>query len=370
MLSKGCSLDTLGLVTALYSMFIVIFEFPSGIIADIIGQKKIYVISLILSMIGYSVVLINNNIIWLFVGFSLYGTARAFSSGSVEVLFINQYIHKNGKENLHKLISILGSGEIAGLATGALLGGVIPLVWQKLFPDQNKYNGNLVAQIFIILILTIITLLFVKETKNTQNEKKSISKHTSDSIKFVFNNKNVLFIVFGTMIWGFSFNALELYWQPKLESMLGGNSTTWVFGIINSGYFVASLIGVGIVNILIKKKQIKSNLFLFSGRIIIGILFIILSIQSKVLSFSALYLFQFMINGMTGIPESTLLNSQIPDDKRSSLLSFNSLMMQLGGIAGSMLYSSLVNTLQISGIWILAGIIFAVSGVLYLKIKT
>ena len=129
LLSKGSTVDTLGFITAIYSVFIVLFEFPSGVLADILGQKKIYLVSLALSILGYIIVLFSNNLVWLFIGFSFYGIARACSSGSVEALFISQYIQKNGKENLHRLMSALSSGEVIGLASGALLGGVIPMIW-------------------------------------------------------------------------------------------------------------------------------------------------------------------------------------------------------------------------------------------------
>lgn len=369
MLSKGCSLNTLGLVSGLYSIFIVVFEFPSGVIADVIGQKKIYIISLLFSIIGYSIVLATNSLVWLLVGFSFYGISRAFSSGSVEVLFINQYIQENGKENLQKLMSVLGSGETVGLATGAFLGGVIPTIWQKYFPNQNKYNGNLTVQIFVLVILLVVTLLTVKEASHVQEEKKTIVKHTKESIRFVFNNRNVLLLICGTMVWGFSFNAIELYWQPQLKSILGSDSSTWIFGVINSGYFLASLAGVGIISIIARKGKIAYTLVLFIGRIVIGIMLVILAFQTRVLPFSIFYLSQFVINGMISIPETTLLNSQIPDDKRSSLLSINSLMLQLGGIVGSVIYSLLIGTLTISGVWILSGIVFGISSILYLNVR-
>lgn len=367
MLSKGCSLDTLGLVTGLYSLCIVVFEFPSGVIADLIGQKKIYVLSLLFSILGYSIVLATDSLGWLFVGFSFYGLARAFSSGSVEVLFINRFIRENGKENLHALMSVLGSGETVGLALGALSGGLIPIIWQTWFPHQNKYNGNLAVQICILIALLAFTLLSVKEASPARGEKRSLVRHTRESISFVFRNRNVLMLVCGAMIWGFSFNAIELYWQPRLKGILGGDSSTWIFGVINGGYFLASLIGVGLINIVMKKGRIGHTRILFGGRIIMGVLLVVLSLQTDALSFSALYLFQFMINGMIGIPEATLLNSRIPDDKRSSLLSFNSLMMQSGGIIGSVLYSLVIRRLQIPGVWMLAGIVFGLSGLLYLN---
>lgn len=133
MLSKGSSVDTLGLITALYSIFIVIFEFPSGIISDIVGQKTVYQFSLIIAIVGYTILFFSNSIVTLFVGFAMYGVSRAFSSGSIEALFINKYIKDHGKENLHKFLSILNAGEILGLSMGALTGGVIPMVWEKYF---------------------------------------------------------------------------------------------------------------------------------------------------------------------------------------------------------------------------------------------
>jgi MFS family permease len=267
------------------------------------------------------------------------------------------------------MMSVLGSGETFGLAIGALLGGVIPSIWQKYFPNQNKYNGNLTIQICTLLILLIFTILSVKEASHIQEEKKSLVRHTRESIKFVFSNRNVLLLIYGTMIWGLSFNAIELFWQPRLKSILGGDSSTWIFGIINSGYFLASLAGVGIINIVLRKSRVDYNWVIFIGRISIGLLLVVLSLQTSVLLFSTVYLFQFMINGMIGIPETTLLNSLIPDDKRSSLLSFSSLMMQLGGIIGSVIYSLLIGMLQISGVWILSGIVFGISSIFYLNVR-
>jgi len=368
MLSKGCTIDTLGLVMAIASLFIVVFEFPSGILSDMVGQKKIYLFSLLVSIAGYAVILMTNSVFGLIAGFSLYGIARAFSSGSVEALFINNYIQVEGKENLHKLISWMNSGEIIGLATGALLGGFLPTIWTRLFPNDNKYSGNLIIQIFVLLVLLIFTLFSVKEAKNKDRVKQTLSDHVKESTKIILNNKSILLLVLGTMVWGFSFNAIEVFWQSNVRSILRSDSQTWIFGFINSGYFLASLLGLGIINLLLRLRKVSKNLILVISRIIMGILIILLALQKNILSFTGIYLFLFMINGMMNIPEGTMINSLLPDDKRSSLLSFSSLMLQLGGIIGSVLFSRLVTALQISGVWIIAGIVFGISGLLYVYI--
>jgi len=368
MLSKGCTIDTLGLVMAIASLFIVAFEFPSGILSDMVGQKKIYLFSLVVSIAGYTAILLTNSVFGLIVGFSLYGIARAFSSGSVEALFINNYIQVEGKENLHKLISWMNSGEILGLATGALLGGLLPIVWARIFPNNNKYNGNLIIQICVLLILFVFTLLSVNESKYGEKKRKTLGDHVRESAKIIMNDRSILLLVLGTMVWGFCFNAIEVFWQPNVKNILGSDSQTWIFGLINSGYFLASLVGLGIINLLLRLHTVSKNLILVVSRMIIGILIIVLALQKNILSFTGIYLFLFMINGMMNIPESTMINSLLPDDKRSSLLSFSSLMLQLGGIIGSVLFSRLVTMLQISGVWIIAGLVFGISGLLYVYI--
>ncbi len=368
MLSKGCTIDTLGLVMAIASLFIVVFEFPSGILSDMVGQKRVYLFSLVLSIAGYAVILMTNSVFGLMMGFSLYGIARAFSSGSVEALFINNYIRKEGKENLHRLISWMNSGEIIGLAGGALLGGFIPTIWARFFPEKNKYNGNLIVQICVLAFLSVFTLFSVKEDREREKEKQTLGDHIRGSIRMILDNRNILFLVLGTMVWGFCFNAIEVFWQPKLKGILGSDSQTWIFGLINSGYFLASLAGVGIINLLLRLRKVSHRLTLVVSRLIVGILIIILALQKSLLPFTGIYFFLFMINGMMNIPEGTMINSLLPDDKRSSLLSFSSLMLQLGGIIGSVLFSRLVKTLQISGVWVIAGIVFGISSLLYVSI--
>lgn len=368
MLSKGSSVDTVGLVVAVYSTFVILFEFPSGILSDLVGQKKVYLFSLGLSILGYSIVLATNGLPWLIAGFSCYGIARAFSSGSVESIFINDYIGKHGKENLHRLMGILNGGEILGLAGGALTGGLIPMLWARAFPVQNRYNGNLVLQILVQAILFILTVVFVKEPARSDQESRTLLSHVRDSLRTIAGSRNLKLLISGTLVWGFCFTSIEVYWQPQLKAILGSDEKTWLFGLINSGYFMASLVGVGAVTVLLRKKRSFPKLMSILV-IIIGLLIMVLALQKGVTSFATAYLGLFMFNGMLSIPAGTLTNTLIPDEQRSSLLSLSSLAMQVGGVFGSVLFSILVRSMNISGIWLLTGTVFALSGLVYLGIR-
>lgn len=206
----------------------------------------------------------------------------------------------------------------------------------------------------------------------------STTEHQRISLKFLENGAQFrylsttapILLILGTLTWGFCFNAIELYWQPQVKGILGTDSQTWIFGVINSGYFFASLLGVGVINLLLRTRKISQKRVVFLSRIVIGLLIIVLSIQTTIVAFSSVYLLLFMINGMMNIPESTIMNALIPDEKRSSILSLSSLTMQLGGIAGSIVYSTIVKSIKIPGVWLISAIVFGLSSMLYLSMKT
>ena len=364
-LSKGNSVETIGIIVAVYSSVVVVLEFPSGVLSDMIGRKRIYLISIVFSILGYGILVQARGFVAVLAGFTFYGASRAFSSGSIEAIYINDYIKTEGKENLHKLISAMSSGETIGLACGALLGGFLPLAWDKFRPAANRYNGNLTAQIAILIILFLLTVFTTKRDSVPEKGKVAIAAHILQSLKLIRRNSVMKLLLVGFCFWGFAFNAIEVYWQPQLKGILGSDAKTWIFGVINSGYFAASLLGVVAINYIFSRRRRSALLSIFVLRVVVGALIIVLSFQRSVAPFSAAYLVMFFFNGMAGIPESTVFNLEIPEDKRSSLLSVSSLAVQLGGVAGSLSFSFLVGRTTISWIWIMAGTLFAASSVLY-----
>jgi DHA1 family quinolone resistance protein-like MFS transporter len=96
-MSRGIAVETVGLVMALMSASIVLLELPSGILSDLIGRKKVYLLSIVIAIIALSIVSLSRGMIGIGVGFVLYGASRAFSSGSIESTYIDDFIARNGK---------------------------------------------------------------------------------------------------------------------------------------------------------------------------------------------------------------------------------------------------------------------------------
>lgn len=362
LLSRGAGLGELGLMLGVYSLVVALLELPSGMLSDLLGRKRIYLLSLILSALGYLCLIPARGFLALLGGLILIGTARAFSSGSVESLFISQELAREGGGQLDRLLRIMGLGETLGLALGALLGGMLPLAWARLLPQSNRYDANLLAQILCLGILFALTLRFVHEGGPGQVGR---GKRLGAALRQGLSQPLVALLLLAALFWGLCIGTIETWWQPRLRDVLGSDSRTWVFGFVNSGYFLASLLGVLVTARLPKSISERPLGFLALSRLALGGLMVVLALQTSLGGFALVYLSMFFFNGLASVPESAVLNKAIPEAGRSSILSIASLAVQLGGAATSFAAAALVPQLGIAWAWILAGLLFAASSACY-----
>jgi len=107
-LEKGLNLFQIGISMAIYSGTIVLLELPTGGLSDTIGRKKVYLISLMIKFGAAFVLLITQDFQGIISGFLLLGMARAFSSGSMDAWFVDEFHLINPKGNLQEALAIAG----------------------------------------------------------------------------------------------------------------------------------------------------------------------------------------------------------------------------------------------------------------------
>jgi MFS family permease len=384
LLSKGCGLGSLGLVMAVYSGAAVLLELPSGILSDRLGRRAIYLVSLILSFIGYALLIFVSSLPGLALACAFLGAGKAFSSGSIESVYIQEYLYTRGQEGLQRLMSVMSAGETLGLALGALVGGLLPGLWERLCPGTNRYNGNLFVQILLQVLLFFLTLVMTHEDNGDATascastderscclsscSSEGLSAHLRSSMRLLKTNRIVSSLLAASLVWGFSFSAVEIFWQPRLTGILGTGSGTGVFGIVEALYFLASLLGVAIAGRFSGKSASSDGRLLFALRLCLGGFLCLLATRGSGIAFCGIYLSLAFSNGLSSVPESTAFNKAIPEERRSTFLSLSSLAVQAGGALASVALGSLVGFLGISTLWLLCGILLALSSPLYLRL--
>jgi len=258
----------------------------------------------------------------------------------------------------------MGAAEGAGLALGALAGGC--LTSSQAGISGGAYDANLLAQIALLGALAILTLATKGARARPTGRRPTMSSLVAESWRFLRGSKALRLLLVGALSWGLLFNAIEVFWQPRLREIVGEGGAA-IFGIVNSGYFLASIIGTLALGALWKKGPRASLALVALLRLALCLSVAALSLQSSVGGFAAFFLLLMAFNGGMNVPEAAALNSLLPGDKRASFLSLVSLSTQVGGIVASLAFGIAKRTMDISSIWLLAAALFLGSAPLYLR---
>ncbi len=358
LLDKNISLSSLSIVLGTYALTAVILELPTGIAADIMGRKKVFCLSLIISEISFSIILFGHGILILCLAMVFYGLSRSLASGSFDALFIDWYIDTYGKEKLSKITARLSVLDALGLSLGAITGGLFP-VWSKhLLPELGAYDLNIIIKILLTLALIFISIIFISETDSFQKtERISIRKHIENSSSIVFKNKTLIYIFISVFSTGYFLSALETYYQPHFKALLSGSNMIWLLGIMAFLYLAAGMLGSIFSERIIDRYKYDNKKLYMLLRLLLSFSLILLSFQIKIPSFIALYTITYLLFGMANIPEGIIINLEIPNEIRASVLSVYSLTLQAGALTGSFVNSIIINFIPIPALWLISAVI-------------
>ena len=377
LLEKGFNLLQVGIAFAFYSTATVLLELPTGGLADSIGRKKVYLFALALQIfVTIAFVLINNHI-GLFICFALQGAVRSLTSGTMDAHFIDEFYKIDPDVNLQQEFAKIGIFVPLALGLGSLIGGFLPMTLGVL--TEKSFLNSLYSSNYIIFTVTLIiqfvtTFFLVKEEKKTGENNtilagfKKVPEVLSTSVNYGLKHPIILLILLATFAWGFSISGLEQLWQPQVKGIISESTGTWIYGVLTFGYFIAGGLGNVLVTPICKLFKDDYPRVLFFARALMGILYFVLAIQNGIVMFSIFYITLFMFNGVQGSPETAIFNREVPSDKRSTLLSFSSLFLQLGGILGSIIMGVLAQNFSIKIAWIAASVVITSSALLYLFI--
>lgn len=349
LLSRGATIETVSLVIGLYSLTVITAEFPSGVFADLYGRKSAFLLSCVLSLLSYCLFLFCRATVIMLTGMVINGLSRAFASGSIEALMIDQ--SREQQIPIERVTARLSILESSGFASGALLGGLIAEV-------GTRFSSNLGANIFISTLLIALTLLFVREELPKRADHVA-SSHIAlfraqirESVSFAKKGGIVRILLIFCLLMGLSLNSVEIYWQPALSAYQTPN---WVFGAVSFGGFAFVMLGSWLSERLLRRSGHTDVGLLLALKVALGLGLIAFSFVNGKFVFIGAYFALYLLIGGSGVVENTLLNRLAPASHRASILSLFSLVLQLGGVIASACGYFVSKYAGYSTMWLLAG---------------
>ena len=351
LLDRGASYQTLPLLYMVMAAVILLFEIPSGICADMIGRKRVFLLSGFFNTISFILLyLAKESIILLFVSIALYGIGRAFASGSLDALIIDQAVAKHGNQGLPRITARLSILEAVGLSLGSICGGFLAHLGEG-------YSVNLIIRTVSIILVMGLAALFTEEVSHTSEIRLPFKEHIREGIKIVISSKAFAIAIAGGFIVGIALSSVETYWQPAFIQVSGSKESNWMLGIImflgfsavSGGNFLAQRILTG---------QDKTKFWIhILSRGFLGASLVLFALQTSKVGYILLYTIFYLILGLGNIAELTIINSLTPSSIRASILSLYSFVIQIGLMVSSLISSLSVQWVGFAGVWVIMAII-------------
>jgi len=349
LLQHGASIQTISLLLGLYSFTVILAEFPSGVFADLYGRKTSFLLSSVLCFLSYCVFLLSRSVGALCLALVLNGLGRAFASGSIDALAIDQAGDLG--QSLAWVTSRLAMLESAGLALGALLGGVLSGL-------GSRYLGNIGVNAAIHVLLFVLTAVFVREAPRSKpktvlsSNLRVFREQAGGSLALLRQRGTIRVLAVFALFTGFALSAVETYWQPALLSM---RPVYWIFGAVSFSGFAFVMIGSWLAERLLRRFAARGVLLLLALKALFGMSLLMLFVPKGQLSFIAVYLLIYAFVGSGSVTENTLLNHQVPASHRAGVLSLASLILQLGGLLAALCGYFVSRFGRYQNMWLVAG---------------
>ncbi|MBM0605866.1 HP1165 family MFS efflux transporter [Helicobacter pylori] len=205
LLSKGLSLSEILLVQTFFSFCVLVAEYPSGVLADLMSRKNLFLVSNVFLIASFSLVLFFDSFILMLLAWGLYGLYSACSSGTIEASLITDI--KENKKDLSKFLAKNNQITYLGMIIGSSLGSFLYL----------KVHAMLyIVGIFLIMLCTLTIIFYFKEKEGdfkSQKSLKLLKEQVKGSLKELKDNPKLKILLVGHLITPIFFMSHFQMWQ-------------------------------------------------------------------------------------------------------------------------------------------------------------
>lgn len=315
---RGLSVFEISLLLALWSGFVVLFEVPTGAIADKWNRKWMLTLGMLSKAIGFGIWFFADNFFLFTLGFLFWGIQETFCSGTQEALLFDN-LKKFKKEKDYERVAGRGHfySKIA-IGTSVFLGGFLA---SYSFPLAISLSS-------VVMLLGIVPTLFFHEVrfKKTSTEEVKYIDYIKTAFKESAKNEQLLKLMLYSGIVLAVIGTLDEYSQIYYN---------WV-SLPIAFFGVLAVIGMGLEalgsNYAYKfQKLFKSQNNIYVLSILGGIALLISVMYNSLLMLIPFMLISFFIAISEVLVESNL-QKQIKTHQRATILSINSLLLNLSAI--------------------------------------
>ena len=373
LLDAGLSLTEAFVANAAFTAGMVIFEIPTGVVADTFGRRISFILGAATLLVTTAAYLglwyVEAGIGWWILVSALIGLGFTFFSGATEAWLVDALMATGYKGGIE---SVFGKGQtVAGAAmlVGTIGGG---------FLGQVSLGLPYVAR--SILLLTVIGAAWAWMHDLGYEPAKGVAVGEQvkgllrSSVRHGLGNPPIRMFMFGAPfaagvgIWIF------YAFQPYLLELLGDPDATYLAGIAAAVFATAQMIGGASVNWV--RRRVSSRTGVITAEIVIGSLALVGVGLAEMLDIPigfwvaiVLLALTALVSAMSTPMQQAYMNDCIPSGQRATVLSFASLMGSAGGVVAQPALGRVADVYSLGTGYVVAGILYAIRLPFILRVR-
>lgn len=333
LLDAGLDIFQVFLANAAFTAGIVVFEIPTGVIADTVGRRVSFLIStvlLILATLMYVAVAETHGGLAKFALVSVFlGLGFTFYTGAVEAWLVDALKATGFTGTLDRVFA--RGAMVTGLAmlTGTLAGGFLGDVNLSL---PYVVRAVLLALAFVVALFTMQDMGFDKRTLKVTKLPTEIKRVARNSIAYGWRHHSIRgFMSVAFIQWGF-FTWAFYAWPPYFLELLGSDAV-WVSGAVASGVAASTIVGNIVVEWFARSCGYRTTLLI--GAVLVQVTAAVgVGLVNDFASAVTLLFVATAAMGVSGPVTQAFLHDVTPTEYRASVISAVSMMGNGGGVVG------------------------------------
>ena len=348
LLDAGLDIFQVMLVNAAFSAGQVIFEVPTGVIADTIGRKASYLLGIGVLLVGTLLYVASAEYawgVWAFVGFSvLLGFGFTCQTGAVDAWMVDalNFLEYEGlREQVFARAGMVSGG---AMLVGTLAGG---------FLGQLNLSVPYLVRSGILALAFVFVLAGMREVGFTPRPLKwrSFGAETriifNAGIQYGWRHRVVRPMLYISALQGVFILYFFYSMAPFALDLLARPDLVWVAGVLAALFGLAGIIGNMLVGPVMRSRNGRrrpSNVLaaitalIAVAAAVVGVIGLLTpeggSLVSFVLVVAIAGIFWGGLMGVAGPIAQAYLNEHIPSAQRATVLSVASFFSEAGGMAG------------------------------------
>ena len=362
LLEIGFSLMQIGFLMSSLSLAVVLFEIPTGAIADIFGRKLSVILGTFASGLTIFSIIFFHDFYAILLLFFMWGATGTLISGADEAWVIDLLRHKKKKH----LIKEFYIKRASFINASVLISGIIGAFLVKKFGLGIIWPTTGISLILSSFVLLFGSEHFVKKKQHIKEQTKNLFSHSKKSIVYSIKHHAIsLLLTISLITIIISEFAGSMIWLPFLQNL---GFREYLFGYLFSFVaFLAIFIPYSIKYLTKKigsyKKYLALILFLMSM-----LLFLVGFINNLFFGLAIFVLFMALYD-FYGPVRQEYFQKFVPGKMRATIGSFNSLNKSLIVIIAAPLAGFLADKIGPQNTLFLSSFILIPAIILYFRIK-